>query len=277
MDHVVFSESKCAKKVDGFVLETPKFRNVFRVSLCTFLDDILFVRGDCCFYERCGIPCEHVLFLTNSFSHEMVKIQHWKVFGSHYNDNSELGMEIKKCQLDSRKYEGMGVPISDSVMKAIRSQNHTCVFPYLYFGASLDDYDEAMYVLDNKQCVTEYECQNQKVDARRENVNITGTKSPFFDMSQDDISDMNCAASPLKGSNLFPEQLNGSQVFTDMFTPIKEGVISANDQSLYLSPTTRDFQRDLQSAGESVNEVYDKHRIKIIRKNLIESIEYDFL
>jgi hypothetical protein len=62
-----------------------------------------------------------------------------------------------------------------------------------------------------------------------------------------------------------------------MFTPIKEGVISANDQSLYLSPTTRDFQRDLQSAGESVNEVYDKHRIKIIRKNLIESIEYDFL
>jgi hypothetical protein len=183
----------------------------------------------------------------------MVKIQHWKVFGSHYNDNSELGMEIKKCQLDSRKYEGMGVPISDSVMKAIRSQNHTCVFPYLYFGTSMDDYNEAMYFLDNKQCVTEYECQ--KVDARRENVYITVTESPFFDTSQDDISDMNCAASPLKGSNLFPEQLNGSKVFTDMFTPIKKGVISANDQSLYLSPTTREFQRDLQSAGETVKEL----------------------
>jgi hypothetical protein len=136
----------------------------------------------------------------------------------------------------------------------------------------MDDYNEAMYFLDKKQCITEYECQ--KVDARRENLYITTTESPFSDMSHDDVSDMNCAASPLKGSNLFLEQVNGPNVFTDLFTPIKKGVISANDQSLYLSPTTREFQHDLQSAGETMNEVYNKHRIKIIRKNLIESIDH---
>jgi hypothetical protein len=209
----------------------------------------------------------------------MIKIQHWKVFGSHYNDNSELGMEIKKCQLDSRKYEGMGVPISQSVMETIRSQNRTSVYPYLYFGTSMDDYNEAMYFLDKKQCVTEYECR--KMDASKKHEIIT-TESPFFDTSHDDVTEMICAAmdppclvsSPLKGSNLFPDQLNGSNLFPDMFTPIKNGVISAKDQSLYISPTTREFQRHLQSAAETVNEVYNKHRTKIIRKNLIESIDH---
>jgi hypothetical protein len=168
----------------------------------------------------------------------MIKIQHWKVFGSHYNDNSELGMEIKKCQLESRKYEGMGVPISQSVMENIRSQNRTSVYPYLYFGTSMDDYNEALYFLDKKQCITEYECQ--KIDASKKHEIIT-TKSPFFDTSHDDVTEMIGAAmdppclvsTPLKGSNLYPDQLNGSNLFPDMFTPIKNGVISAKDRSLY--------------------------------------------
>jgi hypothetical protein len=80
-------------------IEIPKFLNVYQVRMRTFLD-VSFLDCDCCFYERCGIPCEHVFLLTNTLSHEMIKIPHWKIYASHYDSTDGLGRELKKCQLD---------------------------------------------------------------------------------------------------------------------------------------------------------------------------------
>ncbi len=55
--------------------------------------------------------------------------------------------------------------------------------------------------------------------------------------------DASCSLStPLKGSCLFPDERS----------PKINGVISTKDQSLYLSPMTRHFQHDIQTAAESV-------------------------
>jgi hypothetical protein len=52
-----------------------------------------------------GLPCEHVLRITDELRHEMIHIQIWKIFTSHYNDDtSELGLELKKAQHDYKMY-----------------------------------------------------------------------------------------------------------------------------------------------------------------------------
>jgi hypothetical protein len=53
----------------------------------------------------CGLPCEHVLRITDEVRHEMIHIQNWKIYASHYNDDaSELGLELKKAQQDYKMY-----------------------------------------------------------------------------------------------------------------------------------------------------------------------------
>jgi hypothetical protein len=66
---------------------------------------------------RCGFPCSHVLRVTNELQLDMIKIQHWKIYAAHYNnDSSGIGMELKRIQLAYRHYEGMGVPISGDLL-----------------------------------------------------------------------------------------------------------------------------------------------------------------
>ena len=53
----------------------------------------------------CGLPCEHVLRITDELRHEMTHIQNWKIYASHYNDDtSELRLELKKAQHDYKMY-----------------------------------------------------------------------------------------------------------------------------------------------------------------------------
>ncbi len=46
---------------------------------------------------RCGYPCFHVLKVTNEITIDMIKVQHWKIYATHYEDMSlGIGMELKK-------------------------------------------------------------------------------------------------------------------------------------------------------------------------------------
>ena len=56
-----------------------------------------------CFF-RCGYPCPHVLKVTNKLTIEMIKVQHWKLYASHYNDDDDtlgIGLELKSCNLNT--------------------------------------------------------------------------------------------------------------------------------------------------------------------------------
>ncbi len=43
---------------------------------------------------RCGDPCPHVLKLTNELTLDMIKVQHWKLYASHYNRRINLLYEF---------------------------------------------------------------------------------------------------------------------------------------------------------------------------------------
>ena len=76
-----------------------------------------FFQCDCLLYERCGIPCSHILKITDQVEATMIKIQHWKVFHVHFGlVESEISSQLMKGISIQLIDEGMGVPISNDVL-----------------------------------------------------------------------------------------------------------------------------------------------------------------
>jgi hypothetical protein len=104
---------------------------------------------------RCGYPCSHVLKVTNDLQLDMIKVQHWKIYAAHYNDDSSgIGMEMKRIQLANQHYEGVGVPISGKLLSRSRKPNLDGVFPYLYEGTTEEDYNFSLSIENSNCCVT---------------------------------------------------------------------------------------------------------------------------
>jgi hypothetical protein len=85
----------------------------------------------------------------------MIKVQHWKIYAAHCNDDSSgRGMELKRMQLAYQTYEGMGVPISGEILSRSRKPNLDGVFPYLYEGTTEEDCNLALSVEKSNCSVT---------------------------------------------------------------------------------------------------------------------------
>ena len=82
---------------------------------------------------RCGYPCSHVLKVTNEITIEMIKVQHWKIYATHYEDMSlGIGLELKKMQFYYQQNECMGVPITWDILQRSRRPSIDDVFPFFY-------------------------------------------------------------------------------------------------------------------------------------------------
>jgi hypothetical protein len=95
--------------------------------------------------SSCGLPCEHVLKITNEVRHEMIHVQNWKIYASHYNnDLTEHVLELKKAQLHYKQYgEHMGVPVTEDIVCRAKRPSVDDIFPYLFDGTSIEDYNQA--------------------------------------------------------------------------------------------------------------------------------------
>jgi hypothetical protein len=97
----------------------PQFANVYHVT-STKKGNQIFLKCDCLLYERCGIPCCHILKITDQVEATMIKIQHWKVFHVHFGlEESKMSSQLMKGISIQLIDEDMGVPISEeSLIKA---------------------------------------------------------------------------------------------------------------------------------------------------------------
>ena len=94
----------------------PQFTNVYHVN-STKKGNQHFLKCDCLLYERCGIPCSHILKITDQVEATMIKIQHWKVFHVHFGlVESEISSQLMKGLSIQLIDKGMGVPISKEVL-----------------------------------------------------------------------------------------------------------------------------------------------------------------
>ncbi len=47
-------------------------------------------------FMKYGYPCAHVLKVTNELTLEMIKLQHWKLYATHYYDDDDtLGIGLE--------------------------------------------------------------------------------------------------------------------------------------------------------------------------------------
>jgi hypothetical protein len=103
-------------------------------------------------FMRCSYPYAHVLKVTNELTLEMIKVQHWKLYATHYNDDDDtlgIGLELKKLQFQYSNYGGMGVPISTEILTRCRRPFSDGLFPYFYDGIRKDDYQSALALEKN--------------------------------------------------------------------------------------------------------------------------------
>ena len=114
------TQPKFDNDVWGLGVVFPVFRNVYRISLIK-KNTQQFMKCDCLHYERNGIPCQHILLITNKIEDNMVKIQHWKVYGTHFGDDSELSAKLMEARSIQQNNESNGVPITPAMFRKIMS------------------------------------------------------------------------------------------------------------------------------------------------------------
>ncbi len=97
----------------------PLFANVYHVT-STKKGNQNFLKCDCLLYEQCGIPCSHILKITDQVEATMINIQHWKVFHVHFGlEDSKMSSQLMQGISIQLIDEDMGVPISEeSLIKA---------------------------------------------------------------------------------------------------------------------------------------------------------------
>jgi hypothetical protein len=117
-------------------------------------------------FVRCGYPCAHVLKVTNELTLEMIKVQHWKIYATHYNDDDDtlgIDLELMKLQFQHSNYEGMGVPISREILTRSKRLFDDDSFPYFYDRTTVDNYKSVLGVESTGCCVTRLNMQNWMV------------------------------------------------------------------------------------------------------------------
>jgi hypothetical protein len=80
-----------------FLMDTfPVFTNVYQICVKRNANQS-FISCSCLHYDRCGIPCSHVLAITNVLEDTMVKVEHWRVYPVYFGiENSPLSEAIMK-------------------------------------------------------------------------------------------------------------------------------------------------------------------------------------
>jgi len=190
----------------------------------------------------------------------MIHVQNWKIYASHYNDDStDLGFELKQAQLHYKQYgEEMGVPVTDEIVSTAKRPSVDDIFPFLFEGTSIHHYNQAQFIERNKNCIAIREWQEREVKYADSDFGETCCVDDLFDNTDNNSDEMigdllnDMYTKDDSGNDDTP--MKKKQLFEDE-TPLKPSndlLIFKNTQT-FLSPTTKEFQRCIDKAASSVN------------------------
>ena len=122
-------------KVNNF----PVFPNVYQVCVKRKANQC-FLSCSCLHYDHCGLPCSHVLSITNVLEDTMVKVEHWRVYSVYFgNTNSPLSEAIMKAISVQSTFEGYGTPISNEcLLRCLEIQPERYVIHLLFNFMSMN-------------------------------------------------------------------------------------------------------------------------------------------
>ncbi len=100
------------KDADYLAPKFPFFANVYEVKVKQQANQS-FLKCDCLYYERCGIPCTHIMKFTNEIDKTMITVQHQKVYLVHFGlPDLQLSDQLMKAVSMQILHEDLGMPIS---------------------------------------------------------------------------------------------------------------------------------------------------------------------
>ena len=211
----------------------------------------------------------------------MIHVQNWKIYASHYNDDStDLGFELKQAQLHYKQYgEEMGVPVTDEIVSTTKRQSVDDIFPFLFEGTSIHDYNQAQFIERNKNCITIREWQESEVKYADSDFGETCCVDDLFDNTDNNsaeiIGDLLNDIYTKENSGNDDTPMKKRQLF-EYETPLKPSndlLIFKNTQT-FLSPTTKEFQRSIDKAASSAKVIYNTNELKAARKNILQSVDH---
>ncbi len=93
------------------------FAYVYHVKVTTFGKQ-RFLKCNCLHYERCSIPCSHILKITDKIEEMMIKIQHLKVYQVYYGDkDSNISSKLMQGSSLQTRYEDIGMPLLEKCLE----------------------------------------------------------------------------------------------------------------------------------------------------------------
>jgi hypothetical protein len=211
----------------------------------------------------------------------MIHVQNWKIYASHYNDDStDLGFELKQAQLHYKQYgEEMGVPVTDEIVSTAKRPSVDDIFPFLFEGTSIHDYNQAQFIERNKNCITIREWQESEVKYADSDFGETCCVDDLFDNTDNNsaeiIGDLLNDIYTKENSGNDDTPMKKRQLF-EYETPLKPSndlLIFKNTQT-FLSPTTKEFQRSIDKAASSAKVIYNRNELKAARKNILQSVDH---
>ena len=211
----------------------------------------------------------------------MIHVQNWKIYASHYNDDStDLGFELKQAQLHYKQYgEEMGVPVTDLIVSTAKRPSVDDIFPFLFEGTSIHDYNQAQFIERNNNCITIREWQEREVKPADSDFGETCCVDDVFENTDNNSDEMigdllnDMYTKDDSGNDDTP--IKKKQLF-EYETPLKPSndlLIFKNTQT-FLSPTTKEFQRSIDKAASSAKVIYNRNELKAARKNILQSVDH---
>jgi hypothetical protein len=178
-------------------------------------------------------------------------------------DDTGIGFELKKNQMEYQHYDGMGVPITWEILKQSRNPSDYYDYPYLYEGTTEEDYRFALTVEEGKCCVTYSEMSTFK-DHTQDYPNKEMLTSEFRPDDMDDANNANLLSTP-KRTPLFSSE--SSKI-------VRTEINRCKDNSLYLSPTTKILHDSLEKASIKSQRLYTTKSLRETRKNIVQLIDH---
>jgi hypothetical protein len=71
------------KDADFMAQKFPVFANVYKLKVKLQANQH-FLKCDCLHYERCGIPCTHIVKINDEIDETMITVQHQNLYSIHF-------------------------------------------------------------------------------------------------------------------------------------------------------------------------------------------------
>jgi hypothetical protein len=204
----------------------------------------------------------------------MIKVQHWKIYAAHYNDESSgIGMELKRMQSAYQNYGGMGIPISGEILSRSKKPNCDDVFPYLYEGTTEEDYKLALSVEKSNCCVTFSEFFTSKHNTGDDAIELM-TQELAVDEDQTDSFTCAFTADYVDDATFQTPQKSKQGYLGEGAECVETDMRQCQGNSLFLSPTAQKLQGSIEKATKDTQAVYTTKSLQEARKYIIASDDH---